>query len=195
MLVGSTPHLPVALQDRGMNTSRRRHRLKIALITLALTGSVMPSAVAWGDQGSADVVEDGRIWDPPLGQPLRITTPFFTPAGPYAAGHRGFDVAVAPGDTVVAPVGGTISFVGTVVDRPLVSIRVDARTVVSLEPVQTEIVIGDLVSQGVELGRIPQDATTAGHCRILCLHVGVRVDGEYVNPLRYFVGRPRLLPW
>jgi hypothetical protein len=28
-----------------------------------------------------------------------------------------------------------------------------------------------------------------------CIHLGVRVDGDYVNPLRYFLGRPRLVPW
>ena len=35
----------------------------------------------------------------------------------------------APGAEVLAPASGTVSFAGTVVDRPVLSIRVDERTV------------------------------------------------------------------
>ncbi len=111
--------------------------------------------------------------------------------GRYAAGHRGIDLPSAGvGLPVRSPVAGTVSFVGTVVDRPVVSVRVDLRTVVSLEPVASELQVGDVVGPGSALGT----TATGGHCGVACVHLGVRVDGEYVNPLRYFRAKPVLLP-
>jgi len=37
--------------------------------------------------------------------------------------------------------------------------------------------------------------TAGGHCRTECLHLGARVDDAYVNPMRFFRGRPVLVPW
>ena len=131
-------------------------------------------------------------WAPPLGAPLRIAQPYRPPPTPYAAGHRGIDLPAVSGNTVSAPAHGVVSFVGKVVDREVISVRVDARTVVSLEPVNAEgVAEGDAVSRSEPLGEV----STGGHCGAECLHLGVRVDGEYVNPMRFFAGRPILLPW
>lgn len=131
-------------------------------------------------------------WYPPLGPPLQLEEPYRQPPTPYAAGHRGIDLPVSTGSTVYAPAGGVVSFVGKVVDREVVSIRVDARTVLSMEPVDAEgLSEGDAVARGAVVG----SATEGGHCGSACLHLGVRVDGEYVNPMRFFLGRPILLPW
>src|SRR5690606_14701135 len=99
------------------------------------------------------------------------------------SGHRGIDLAAAPGATVAAPAAGTVSFTGTVVDRAVISVRVDERTVYSLEPVASDLVPGDRVASGALLG----EAAVGGHCSSECVHLGVRVDGEYVNPLRYLM--------
>ncbi|MBC9928043.1 MULTISPECIES: M23 family metallopeptidase [unclassified Leucobacter] len=137
------------------------------------------------------IIPGGTLWAPPLGPPLRVAEQFRAPPNPYAAGHRGLDVAALTGTPVLAPASGVVTFAGNVVDRPLLSIRVDERTLLSLEPVTTELLEGALVSRGVEVGTV----ATGGHCGTRCLHLGVRVDGEYVNPLRFFAGRPKLLPW
>lgn len=89
-----------------------------------------------------------------------------------------------------------MSFAGSVAGRGVISVRVDERTVVSIEPVVSELGEGDGVRAGEVLGTVG----TGGHCVgnngvVECIHLGVRVDDAYVNPLRYFFGRPRLLPW
>ncbi|UOR00298.1 M23 family metallopeptidase [Leucobacter allii] len=132
-----------------------------------------------------------RRWTPPLGRALDVVGPYRAPPHRYGAGHRGIDLAAHPGETVVAPVAGTVSFSGVVVDRPVLSLRVDRDTVVSLEPVRSALAAGDAVSAGEAVGVV----AAGGHCDADCVHLGVRVAGEYANPLRYFRYRPVLLPW
>lgn len=126
----------------------------------------------------------------PLDGPLRISAPHSLPFGEYAAGHRGIDLPASTGLPVHSPAAGTVSFVGTVVDRPVVSVRVDLRTVLSLEPVESEMQVGDTVARGAAVGVV----ATGGHCDDVCVHLGVRVDGKYMNPLRFFRPKPVLLP-
>ncbi len=139
------------------------------------------------------------LWFPPLGVPLHVSAPYSLPEGRYRAGHRGIDLPVGAGggagEEVRSPAAGTVSFVGTVADRPVLSIRVDERTVFSLEPVESELRVGDAVGQGLIVGTIPDSDGAGGHCAAACLHLGVRVDGAYVNPLRFLRPRPVLLPW
>lgn len=137
------------------------------------------------------LAEHPGLWYPPLGPPLRIAEPYALPNGPYRAGHRGIDLPAAPDAAVHAPANGTVSFVGTVVDRPVLSIRIDARTVVSLEPITSELHEGDAVTRGEAIGTVG----SGGHCGTACVHLGVRVGGTYVNPLRFLRARPVLLPW
>ena len=134
-------------------------------------------------------------WLPPLGPPLRVSEPYRPPPSPYGAGHRGIDLPAEAGQKVRSPAAGTVSFVGKVVDREVISVRVDARTVYSLEPVDQDeaggLSTGDAVGRGDALGTVGE----GGHCDGGCVHLGVRVDDTYVNPMRYFLGKPVLLPW
>ena len=131
------------------------------------------------------------LWLPPLGQELRISEHDDLANGPYAAGHRGIDLPATGPRRVVAPTHGTVTFSGTVVDRPLLSIRVGDDTVLTLEPIESDLKPGDVVARGQPVGTL----ASGGHCANECLHLGVRIHGEYTNPLRYFRGRPVLLPW
>ena len=145
-------------------------------------------------------------WAPPLDQPLEISGPFRAPPTPYAAGHRGIDLPAFGGETVYAPTDGTVSFIGTVADRGVISIQVDPRTVVSFEPVESlqeslheplQEPLQEPLAEGSEVARNQPIGVVGegGHCEAECLHIGVRVDGEYVNPLPYFASKPVLLPW
>lgn len=156
----------------------------VAAPATARVHDAMPASGPVGDSR-------GGLWEPPLGHPLRIAEAYSLPNGPYRAGHRGVDLPAEPGAAVRAPASGTVSFVGTVVDRPVVSIRVDARTVVSLEPVSSGLSEGEAVGRAERIGEV----ASGGHCGGGCLHLGVRVDGAYVNPLRFLRPRPVLLPW
>lgn len=131
------------------------------------------------------------VWAWPVASPHPIVRPYLAPATPYAAGHRGIDIAAAEGATVRAPDDGIVHFAGFVVDRPVLSIDHGGGVLSSYEPVATDLVAGDVVRRGEAIGLV-----VAGHCASPCLHLGVRVDGAYVSPLRYLGGQPRavLLP-
>lgn len=129
-------------------------------------------------------------WVWPVDAPHTIVREFVAPQTPYSAGHRGIDVA-APAGTVYAPADGVVHFAGVVVDRPVLSIEQAGGVLTSFEPVVTALSEGDPVERGQVVG-----AVLPGHCPSLCLHFGVRVDGEYVSPLLWLGGIERaiLLP-
>ncbi|MHB0927982.1 MAG: peptidoglycan DD-metalloendopeptidase family protein [Candidatus Nanopelagicales bacterium] len=124
--------------------------------------------------------------DGPAVQPQRVLARFRAPDNPYAPGHRGTDVAAVPGQTVLSPLAGHISFVGEVAGRPVTVISAGRRRL-SLEPVSSDLPLGAPVALGQALGR----AGWGGHCAGRCVHLGMRINGVYVDPLR---GRAHLLP-
>lgn len=132
-----------------------------------------------------------KRWPNPLADPLRILRIFDLPNGEYQAGHRGVDVRSEQGATVTAPVAGVVHFEGEVVGRGVLTVETHDGVLVSFEPVVASVTEGDAIDAGQVLGVV--EGST--HCGASCLHFGVRVNGEYVNPLRYLaVERPRLLP-
>jgi murein DD-endopeptidase MepM/ murein hydrolase activator NlpD len=135
-----------------------------------------PAAWAWPVASGADGVLRG----------------FQAPASPYAAGHRGIDLAAGPGDSVLAVADGVVLFTGTVVDRPTLSIGHPGDLVSSIEPVAASVVAGERVHRGQVVGRV----AAGGHCAARCAHLGVRQHGDYLSPLRFLGGIPRavLLP-
>lgn len=133
----------------------------------------------------------GSPWFSPLNGALRPTRAFDLPNGPYQAGHRGIDLDASPSALVRAPTDGTVTFTGIVVDRPVLSIAVAPDTVVTLEPVHSTLLVGDTVRGGDPVGTV----AAGGHCETRCLHLGVRVNDTYVNPLKYYWPKPVLLPW
>lgn len=118
--------------------------------------------------------------------PAPVLRPFEAPITPYGIGHRGIDFVATPGDRVVAPMTGRITFVGRVHDRPIISIT-SGETIVSLEPVAGLLSVGIVVRAGDVIGVVDH----GGHCSLRCLHIGMRVRGEYADPS--LSGR-RLLP-
>lgn len=144
-------------------------------------------------RSASDPPAGSSRWTPPLGFPIDVVAAYRAPPHRYGAGHRGVDLRPSARTgpvSATAPVDGTISFVGRVVDRPVVTIRVDDRTLVSLEPVTSALGIGTPVARGAVLGVLAD----GGHCDGECLHLGVRIDGEYANPMPFLVDRPILLP-
>jgi murein DD-endopeptidase MepM/ murein hydrolase activator NlpD len=140
---------------------------------------------------TATTTSDGGYphWAWPVRGEHTIVRPFIAPATQYSAGHRGIDIA-ATGD-VLAPADGVVHFEGTVVDRPVLSITQAGGYLSSFEPVVSSLHAGDVVTRGETIGQL-----AAGHCSQVCLHFGVRVVGQYVNPM-LFLGelvRPVLLP-
>lgn len=118
--------------------------------------------------------------------PVRVLDPFRPPQSAFGPGHRGIDLMALWGQSVTSPISGTITFRGEVGGRPVVSVS-DGLRMVSLEPVTTSMAVGQHVTTGQTLGTV----AIGGHCSLRCLHLGLRVDGEYRNPLRMHA---RLLP-
>ena len=159
-----------------------------AALALALAGIPEPASASVPATGASAV--DQWTW-PVTGRHILIRG-FEAPATRYSAGHRGIDIAAAVGSAVTAPTAGVVRFAGVVVDRPTITLATPEGVLVSMEPVSPELPTGASVTKGAPLGRV----ATGGHCSGNCLHLGVRVDGRYVSPLRFFGGVPRavLLP-
>lgn len=141
----------------------------------------------WGAAAAEDPPPSWRL--PVSG--ARVLVPFEAPAHDYGPGHRGIDIGPVD-DVVAAPADGVVAFAGTVVDRGVVSIDHGGGWVTSVEPVTPTVAPGDVVRAGDPIGRISE----GGHAGPGSLHVGVRHDGEYVNPLALMGRVPRavLLP-
>jgi len=134
----------------------------------------------------------GFPWAWPVTGPRAVVEPFRAPAHDYGPGHRGMDIAAQPDAVVRSPAAGVIAFRGMVVDRPLITIDHGAGYVTTLEPVTSTLAPGDAVAAGESVGAVG----LGGHSPRGALHVGVRIDGRYVNPHGLFGAVPRaiLLP-
>lgn len=127
-------------------------------------------------------------WSWPVASAHSISRPYVAPATKYGAGHRGVDIRAPAGSAVRAPANGIVHFAGFVVDRPVLSIAHPGGLLSSFEPVEASVSVGDHVVRGQVVGVL-----LAGHCASSCLHLGARVDGEYVNPLLFLGDLPRAL--
>ncbi|QIG41296.1 M23 family metallopeptidase [Microbacterium sp. 4R-513] len=136
-----------------------------------------------------ELSDGGWVW--PV-SPFRVVEPYVQPAHRYAPGHRGIDIEPTDGFEIVAPADGTIAFAGAVADRSLLTIDHGGGLVTTLEPVMSELQPGTGVVRGQPIGAIG----LGGHTPPGALHFGVRLDGEYINPLLLLGGIPRavLLP-
>src|SRR3954469_24170016 len=91
--------------------------------------------------------EDGRL-DWPLRPRPAVVRLFDAPSPNWNRGHRGVDLAGAPGQAVYAAAAGTVVFAGMLADRPVVSIAHPGGLRTSYEPVRPVVRAGQLVSVG-----------------------------------------------
>ncbi|MFB4351708.1 M23 family metallopeptidase [Microbacterium sp. LS_15] len=169
-----------------------RHRLALAvLLAMALLLLLQPGR-AVGDGATPPDRGEYPRWQWPVEAPQEVVEPYRAPAHRYAAGHRGVDLRAQIGSEVRAPAVGVVAFRGVVVDRPVLTIEHGGGLVSSYEPLMSHIAVGTVVSVGDLIGTVG----VGGHAAANSLHVGVRVRGEYVNPMLLFGSVPRavLLP-
>ncbi|MET0781337.1 MAG: M23 family metallopeptidase [Microbacterium sp.] len=181
-----------------MGRSTRRCALCITLV-LTYLGLVMPASAAEttgaphsrGDTWAIAAEPAVRDWIWPA-ERFRVAEAFVAPAHAYGPGHRGIDLDLL-GDTVVrAPADGVVAFAGSVAGRGVLTIDHGDGLVTTLEPVDTDLVPGTPVRRGEDLATL----AAGGHAATGALHFGVRLHGEYINPLVLLGGVPRavLLP-
>ena len=192
----SLPHRGVRHRRNGNSGFMRRCAgLSVLAVAVAL---VIPGASSSAGAGvpdaSASAASPAPTWRWPLPAPHVLARTYIAPENPYGAGHRGIDIVSAHSAVdvrVASPASGTVHYVGFVVDRPVVSIDHGGGVLSSFEPVASTLRKGDRVVAGQDIGTLEP-----GHCANPCLHLGARVNGEYVSPLLFLGGMPRavLLP-
>jgi murein DD-endopeptidase MepM/ murein hydrolase activator NlpD len=138
------------------------------------------------------VRSDSALWSAPL-PGVDVTRPFDVLPHRYAAGHRGVDLAGAPGAPVLAVGDGVVAFAGMVAGRPVVSVDHAGGLRTTYEPVDPSVGAGQALARGSPLGTL-----LAGHagCPVsACLHWGLRRGKDYLDPLALLAPpRVRLLP-
>ncbi|GAA2351971.1 murein hydrolase activator EnvC family protein [Streptomyces cuspidosporus] len=157
-----------------------------------------------GWPAAAAQARDGRSW--PVGSEAGGGRPtvlrgWEPPPAPWAAGHRGVDLAARPGPTVRAAAACGVSFAGPVAGRGVLTIelpgtgRPPLRT--TYEPVRALVAEGERVRAGQVVGTV---AAGPSHCPSGCLHWGLRSGDRYLDPLSLLDpwmlrrGPSRLLP-
>lgn len=163
--------------------------LSLTLVTLLVAG--LPASPSNAVAPASAVVSTSTAWVWPVSGPRVVLRAFVAPSTAYGPGHRGVDLsAPAPGVEVVAVMSGVVHFAGVVVDRPVITVR-QGQVLATVEPVDPLVSQGDVVQAGDVIGVLQP-----GHCARACVHLGVRVAGEYVSPLLWLGGLQRavLLP-
>lgn len=161
--------------NSGAVTSTLRLPPPLIAVLIALL-AMMPTARA----------DAGSRWSwPVVGEVIRG---FAKPADAWSAGHRGIDIQAAPGAEVRAPVAARVTFVGPVAGRGVIVLRTLEDGDVTLEPIEPAVLLGDVVNAGDIVGFL-----RGGHLGDNALHLGLRVEGEYVDPTPFLPLQPRIV--
>ncbi len=129
-------------------------------------------------------------WRWPLGPPApRVLRGFSPPSSPWGPGHRGVDLAGRPGQAVYAAGPGRVSYADRLAGRGVVAIDHGPLRTTYL-PVRPSVHVGRLVASGTRIGVLERGR----HCRVPCLHWGLRRGALYLDPLNLVQHRVRLLP-
>jgi murein DD-endopeptidase MepM/ murein hydrolase activator NlpD len=164
-----------------------------ALIGAVLVALVLGAAPVSSPAAAAPADPVG-VW--PLDPEPLVVRGFEAPPGPYAAGHRGVDLAGSPGQPVRAALSGTVGFAGSIGGKPVVTVLHGGRRT-TYEPVVAAVEPGQAVAAGEVLGRL---VVIDSHCfPAACVHwglIGGRGEEEvYLDPLSLVGPGPvRLLP-
>lgn len=165
-----------------------RSLLLIGAVLLALGPAVAVAEPADPGPSPADL-----RWSVPLAGAPTVVRAFEPLPHPYAAGHRGVDLAGPPGSPVLAAGDGVVVFAGMVAGRPVVSIDHPDGLRTTYEPVDPSVGAGQRIGRGSPVG-----ALRAGHagCPVeACLHWGLRRGETYLDPLSLLAPpEVRLLP-
>ena len=141
--------------------------------------------LCWALLSVAPAVADDARLDWPLRPRPAVVRGFDAPSPNWNPGHRGVDLAGAPGQPVYAAGEATVVFAGVLAGRPVLSLAHPGGLHTSYEPVRAVVRVGQLVTDETVIGEL-----VAGHvgCRAAaCLHWGAMwgpaSGADYVDPL------------
>lgn len=146
---------------------------------------------------AAPAQADDKRLDWPLRPRPAVTRGFDAPTPNWNRGHRGVDLASAPGQPVYAAGNATVVFAGLLAGRPVVSLAHPGGLHTSYEPVRARVGVGQSVTAATVIGEL-----VAGHpdcSTAACLHWGAMWGSasaaSYVDPLGLVQSTPiRLKP-
>jgi murein DD-endopeptidase MepM/ murein hydrolase activator NlpD len=186
-----------------------RRIIRIATVTSCIVGAVHghsstttfeePNGSGATFQSSLVPFSGGQPDDPapaatPPVSPVRVTRGFEPPKTAYAPGHRGVDLAAAPGAAVFSALAGTVTFAGPVAGSDVVSVQIAAGQRLTYEPITPVVARGQAVTKGQLLGHL--ETGHAGCPVAACLHWGWIDGATYADPLALLAAdQVRLLPW
>lgn len=137
-------------------------------MTAVTAPTAVPAAMPTPVPTAVPVPTADRSW--PVGGRPRIVHGWDPPASPYGPGHRGVDLAAAPGTPVLAAASGRVTFAGRVAGHGVLTIAVSGTPLrTTYEPVRALVGTGDEVTAGRPVA-VREDAPS--HCPSGCLHWG-----------------------
>jgi murein DD-endopeptidase MepM/ murein hydrolase activator NlpD len=168
----------------------------VALLAVSVAGSAPAAARPRSASVPTPVAttDTGHYLLPVAGSPA-VLRPFEPPPTPYAAGHRGVDLATTPNQVVGAAAAGLVSFAGPVAGRGVVVITHPDGVRTEYEPVDPAVRRGQAVNAGEPIGTV--DGQHDGCQPSTCLHWGARRGDEYFDPMTLLtpLGPVHLIPW
>lgn len=169
--------------------------IAVGLLMLGLVGST-PAVARASPVGASTVgAASSAGFRLPIAGPISVLRPFEPPPTPYAAGHRGVDLATAPHQVVAAAGAGVISFAGSVAGRGVVVVAHPDGVRTEYEPLDPVVRTGQAVAVGDALGVV--DGRHDGCPPSSCLHWGARRGEAYFDPMTLLapLGAVHLIPW
>lgn len=134
------------------------------------------------------------VW--PVEPPVLLNA-FDPPETAWGRGHRGIDLVAQVGTPVRAIGPGRVAFTGVTAGKPVIAIEHPGGLRSSYEPVSASVTLASIVQAGDTIGVVadPQaPGARLGHCSARCLHLGLRYQGQYVDPMALLRSRAILLP-
>lgn len=196
ILLGNTVSFPpkiVASSNFPKACNAYQMRLTPRLATLLLIAGVLMLQFTRPDA----VGNASELWVAPLKTPTLVHE-FRQPNSDWSAGHRGVDYLAAEGAPVIAPKDSVVSFDGKVVNRGVLSLKTSEGLILSLEPICSQLSVGQSIRTGEYLGNACYGTEYVSHCLPrLCLHFSMRNASGYLSPLVKIGGLSpsRLKPW
>jgi len=146
-------------------------RTLLAAIVLSAAAALYPATAA---------ASGTWVW-PVTGPVIRGFDP---PDDPYGAGHRGIDIAAPVGTPVLAAQAGTVTFAGKVGGQLFVTVDHGGGLVSTYSWVSAlRVRKNDVIARGQTIALSGTGHPASGEPPHL--HVGVRLNGQYVDPLAY----------
>ena len=191
LLVGSTPE-PGESRSPGPAVDRVPG-VRVADVSVRERGSRAEPGGGAAASGTPGATPARGTW--PLQPVPSIARPFDRPEEQWSAGHRGADLLGRPGQPVRSALAGTVSYVGRIAGRGVVTVD-HGRVRTTYQPVAATVGRGAQVAEGQVIGRL---LLAGSHCApTACLHWGLIRGETYLDPLTLVGAVPqpvRLYPW